>query len=342
MLHRFKRLTPSRAASTWIMVVLLAAIPATTASVLQPSPVERPVLVIYGPSTHDLGSGKPGEVLAGQLVLSNRGTSLLEYNLRTSCSCAKLNPAHGQIAPQDSVEINLGLRLRTEGRDELLTVFVSSNDPAQPEVQHVFRARCAAALTASPEFVDFGRLALGESPRRAILLFDATGKGLPPDTPIIISNTLPFIHVIKEAAADARCSLLVKVHDNAPAGSFSDLLSVVVHDRTIVIPISGTITTTYSVVPPVLYLPKTNPAHKGAEHTIIVHRNDGRPIEYPDKLVCPTGVVAERIGSTHANSTSFCYRVQVSPSFRWEGQAQISFSFAGCSDQVHCRLQAIE
>src|SRR5438552_14469550 len=117
MFADIKKLICNRKAAAWAVVIVVAAAPAVVASIMQRFSVQGPVLVVYGPNIMELGSGKEGDVLTGTIVLHNRGNAPLVYRLRTGCACAKLTPASGEIAPQDSLEISLGLRLRTEGRD---------------------------------------------------------------------------------------------------------------------------------------------------------------------------------------------------------------------------------
>jgi hypothetical protein len=267
MTTAISKIGTNRKTIAWAMIAVVAAIPAGFTMILQSQRIQGPALVIYGPTIYDLGSGKVGDVLTGDVILHNRGSSPLVYQLRTGCSCLKLTPNNGEIAPQDSLEISLGLRLRTEGRDESATVYIHTNDPAQSEVQLHLTAKCPAAFAVSPEAVDFGTIMKGSTARATISLLRAGRDPVAADTDVNYSVRMPFLAVKKETAGGKEVVLAITLQGNAPLGAFTDSLAVVIDGRTIRIPISGKIDGICSIVPPVLYVSRNRDASRVKEYS---------------------------------------------------------------------------
>jgi hypothetical protein len=111
----------------------------------------------------DLGEGSQGELLEGQFRLGNSGTSELHFHLNAGCSCALLQPRDGVLLPGESLPVNVGLRLRNEGKDERVAIRIESNDVNSDSAPMWIVGKCPAMILADPCFLDLGHVPPGRS-----------------------------------------------------------------------------------------------------------------------------------------------------------------------------------
>ena len=103
----------------------------------------------------DLGNGKPGEKMQGELVIQNTGSKPLEFNIWTSCGCTSLTPRKGTLQPGNSQTANVVLKLSENANSEkTVQIIVHSNDTQQPKVNCMARARCPAPFVLQPERIN--------------------------------------------------------------------------------------------------------------------------------------------------------------------------------------------
>lgn len=132
----------------WGLVVLIALIGGVVYSYMQSSePEEVATLVSFGPSilaeptTYDFGRVKFGDISKHTFIIKNSGNQILEINgISTSCACTKGEMAVQTIAPGEQADLVVSFDPAVHGDDTDLgqltrTVYISSNDPSQEEIE---------------------------------------------------------------------------------------------------------------------------------------------------------------------------------------------------------------
>jgi hypothetical protein len=122
-----------------------------------------PMLALGNCRAIDLGEGKPGDILTGTFLLGNSGGAPLMFTLTAGCACSQLDPGQGEIQPAEYRPIKVGVRLRSEGRDEHVLVHIETNSPETMHADFWVHASCPARLLVSPQTVDFGPVTIGTS-----------------------------------------------------------------------------------------------------------------------------------------------------------------------------------
>ena len=110
-------------------------------------------------TTLDLGDGSPNELMRGQLILRNTGSSPLLFSIMKSCGCTFVHPPSGTIEPTQTLPIQIEVRLPAYADSERnIVVGIKSNDLQRGEITCSVLARCPAPLIVTPPFAEFGQL----------------------------------------------------------------------------------------------------------------------------------------------------------------------------------------
>jgi hypothetical protein len=123
------------------------------------------------------GTVYPGDIISREFVFSNVGGRTLKIKgVSSNCGCTVGKPARGSLTPGASASIRVKLDpAQYRGRISK-KVWVSSNDPRHPTVELVISATVVTEVDVAPAGVYGGRLAVGETAERTVLLRPVSGK----------------------------------------------------------------------------------------------------------------------------------------------------------------------
>ena len=141
------------AASTWCTAMLLACTAWAAPAVNVPAPA------------HDFGTVFQGESVRHVFVFANRGDAPLTIDkVSSSCGCTAALASAKVLAPGESGEIQTSFD-STRFRGAInKTVYLYTNDPAQPMVQLQIKGNVQVEVALEPQQVNFGTVA----PKRTV------------------------------------------------------------------------------------------------------------------------------------------------------------------------------
>lgn len=140
--------------------------------------------ILECPQTLDLGEWNSGEVALGHFQIKNGGKrTLTAKEFSTSCSCVAVEreiDGHFSrvktidLSPGEEVELTVRLGIGVQpGESQFAEVYFQTNDPVRPAWQiDVIIPRVGGGYFAQPSAVVFGPLAVGDTARRIIDLFN--------------------------------------------------------------------------------------------------------------------------------------------------------------------------
>ncbi len=290
-----------------------------------------PVLVLPR-SALDLGSGKAGEIRDGVFHVENRGAAPLAVSFSPSCGCSELRPRVASIAPNEVLDVRVGIRLSEEPAEKIVTIAVSSNDPMHPQSSFQVRAKCRPPLEVHPVAVEFGHILNGRAASSEIKVTNGDGGPLPVDARVQAVSDSP--HVAASATVpngSGEAVVRIDLSPTAPIGALRCNVAITLEPAglRVSIPVSSNIRGEYSVAPSVLEWPAGARAREVYFH---VWRSDGKPIPPLDRVEAPTGA---RVEATANGSKRRRYRVAAH-----DGTpiGPIKLWFAGAKDPAVVRL----
>jgi uncharacterized cupredoxin-like copper-binding protein len=99
------------------------------------SQLMQPKIVVQQP-VHDFGEIIQGEKVQHNFVVTNTGGDILKItNVRASCGCTAALPEKSELAPGESTNIKVEFNSTGRVGKQDKTVYVTSNDKENPEVQ---------------------------------------------------------------------------------------------------------------------------------------------------------------------------------------------------------------
>lgn len=140
-----------------------------------------PARLEFSTAQLNLGTGKPNEILRGELVLTNSGSEPTKFSLIKHCGCTELSPLCGELPPGGNETIHVGLQLAGYANSEKNTsIEVRAGEPAAVVARCVVSARCPAPFRVTPAFISFGSLATEELSHASHELQIGSVEGQPP------------------------------------------------------------------------------------------------------------------------------------------------------------------
>ncbi len=130
----------------------------------------------------DLGEGKPGQALTGQIPILNTGSAPLTFSVATSCGCTSAEPKRGTLEPGGKSSIQVVLTLPEYSKSEkAIQVIVTTNDEVNSTGRCAVVARVPAPFEVTPAFVAMHKRAdSSESmPTTAVTVRLPTGNARP-------------------------------------------------------------------------------------------------------------------------------------------------------------------
>lgn len=250
-----------------------------------------------------LGEGEPGAVVTGSWALTNAGRADLKFEVFSACDCGDISPAQGRIAPSETQNIHLSIKLGKRGERKGGYLTVQTNDPDNPMVSRYVFAECPAVLRVSPPCVNLDPVFAGEVKRVSCLLnlVDRKGQPLPKDSSIGIRWTSPFIRVDKELGSGNGLHLRVSCLPNTPPGELVDSLELrpANSQDAVIVPIRVRVLGQFTVVPSTLFLKTSARRQQYEEREILIwslagQRHLGRVLD----VQTPKGISVAKIDSS--------------------------------------------
>lgn len=121
------------------------------------------------PVEYNFGDLKYGETVSHDFIALNTGGDLLIIkDVRASCGCTAVKPDKTELKPGEST--NIKVQFNTIGREgkQNKHVYVSSNDPSNPEIRLSFTANIVKEQVSAPQLFidktehDFGKVKEGK------------------------------------------------------------------------------------------------------------------------------------------------------------------------------------
>ena len=254
--------------------------------------------------------------------------------MRPSCGCSELNPKLASIPPGESQDVRVGIRLQEEEHQKSLTIAISSNDPASPEVTYFVLAECLAPLRLTPRSIDFGTVGRGRSHRAEISVQGSGGGTLPQGAKVSIESNHPHIKASRSGTT-ADMTISVELSTDTPTGYVAGVIVVRAEPGNIrmEIPVNANVVGALAVAPASIRL-----AENGAdrEFSFIVWRPDGASLGEPSRIESPPGVVVQAVGAKGDRRRRFSVRASSS----LPAESQVRVSFDGVAEPAVVALRA--
>jgi hypothetical protein len=108
-------------------------------------------------TTFDFGDRYTGEIVEHTFKLTNIGDANLHISqVLTSCGCTSSELSSNDVAPGESVDLNLKLDLHMQRGVQNRTIFVRSNDPKTSDLQLTLKGNALSHVELDPPYVVFG------------------------------------------------------------------------------------------------------------------------------------------------------------------------------------------
>ncbi len=243
----------------------------------QPASTNAPKLACDEP-VHDFGVVDPSQAVEHTFLIRNDGTLTLEITrVHASCGCTVANISEQQIPPGGESRITTRLSLQGKSGTQQKTVFVDSNDPAQPQTILTLRGTATPSLSVSPAQVAASRIAPGSTPAAQVSIsssddtdFRITAVGTTSDQLAATVDTL-------ESNRNYRVNIALKAPISATVHA-----SVVINTdhpkrARVEIPVSFTIARELVVIPREIIFEQ--PADTPVSPFVLIRNADGSPVE---------------------------------------------------------------
>jgi Protein of unknown function (DUF1573) len=261
-----------------------------------------PPRIMLMPSALDLGTGAPGEVLTGTVLVRNTGGSPLQFSkIKPGCSCLSVQLSSGTIPTGQSATLTIAGRMKPDGSPLAFGVSLSTNDPAQPEsVLFVQASPAPPPIRPEQAEIDFGMVPLGASPQKSVRMLSTSGAAMFASDCQLDLQTPPAAvdaHVRAEESGSGRSFVLVvSPRKGLPLGSFADILRLTFHDANgdhdFTVPIRGVVTRSVIASPSTVYFDDTQ-GDARVTRIVLIRRPDGHALASIRKMETPPAVQAE-------------------------------------------------
>ncbi|MBI2930317.1 MAG: DUF1573 domain-containing protein [Planctomycetes bacterium] len=184
----------------------------------KPVPTGKDPKVVFEMTTHDFGALTEGAERTTVFRFRNAGVSTLKIEqVRPTCGCTAILLTSDTIEPNAAGEIKvtfLSARFKGQVRKE---IYVDTNDPYSSTVALTVMAQVDPIFVVEPETVVFGKVRIGHSVSREVIVRDRQGKpftllGVFCEEPAV---TAVFAPVLESGGAAYRVT--VSLAGNAPA-----------------------------------------------------------------------------------------------------------------------------
>ena len=172
----------------------------------------------------DFGEATAPAVVEHDYELRNDGElTLLVENVRASCGCTAVNASQEAIPPGGTGTIHASFNTANRRGDQIKTITVTCNDPAQPTLLLTLRGRVVDPLRANPTALYFGRLTDASSTRREVTLVADE-----PFQILAMATSSPHFRLERVGGngPETTHAIAIEILPTMPRGVFSDTLTV--------------------------------------------------------------------------------------------------------------------
>jgi hypothetical protein len=258
-----------------------------------------------------MGTGEPGQVLAGDIPLRNNGgEQLIISQVDAGCGCASLKLENDVIAAGEITRLRVGVRLKADGERLSFPIRIHSNDPANPVSVDTVTASTDQILLAVPDHVAFGDVPPGVTRSKQVKLLKPDGSPWPAAEPLLVQAEQKRVLVeLVSAPADNGIDALhlqVRLPSDFPLGKFTDTLRIspAGRQRGTTILVHGDVVPILQVVPRVVYFEDVHPTAAPINRNLLLRRADG---QRPPPLVTvksPAGIQVKEMKQVSTASLS--------------------------------------
>jgi peroxiredoxin (alkyl hydroperoxide reductase subunit C) len=259
-----------------------------------------------------------GQNVSEVFTLSNTGTGVLELAIeRTSCGCVGAVLSSKNVKPGETATLTFKMQAGGWG-SKIESVFLKTNDPAQPQVTLTVEAKMPPTVVPNPPQLTV-ETAEGETAKRYLSLLLPEGASLN-----TVEARQPFDSVeVVESQPITNGSMLrvaVSVAASAPPGAFQDELIFHLKNAPvpqIEVPVEGLVKNDVQVEPSQVFFGRIAPGHT-TRKTFLVQSRSGKAFQI--RAVQASGPAISVQASTTATAASHAVGVVVQ-----SGQAAGSF-----------------
>ncbi|MFH0733210.1 MAG: DUF1573 domain-containing protein [bacterium] len=118
--------------------------------------------IVSAEMDYKFGDIKEGEIVSHNFKIFNKGDELLKITeVKASCGCTAVNPEKNELEPNESTSIKVDFNSTGRSGIQSKTVYISSNDPQNPQIRLTFSANIIQDKKETKESVERPILKLG-------------------------------------------------------------------------------------------------------------------------------------------------------------------------------------
>jgi len=207
----------------------------------------------FNTTNHDFKTVNEGEKLTYTFSFTNLGTTMLDIDARSTCTCTAALVSGRKIPPGGRGEIKL--EFNTTGRSGVTkqSAYVKTNDPANKYVTLTITATIESCVKVIPEKLWLDTIATGQKVEREIQIVPAQNKNLEiksVETPEGINAT------ILTKQSNNSIPVLLTIATGNTFGNFEKKIIIHTNDSRqpdIIVPVNGTVLSDIKASPPAFY-----------------------------------------------------------------------------------------
>jgi hypothetical protein len=292
----------------------------------------------------DLGEGKQGALLSGNFRICNIGSKELTFTLSAGCACAHLEPRNGKVQSGESLSVNVGLRLRNEGKEERVIIRIESNDMNAESLSLWVVGKCPAHILAEPGFLDFGPVPRARSISKEIRVQFPKLTKPPLAANLVAESTATFISTHVRQHNSSELAIDVSLDSSLPIGHHSGTITIKYEgiERELDIPVVVEVAGLIQVAPASIRFPSISATDKQEQEVILlVRRTDRAALGPPTRLEVPSGLRVIQIPRTDRSDRS-TFRVRREPGEPMSEGQEIRMRFDGVEDEIRVPVTAAQ
>jgi len=244
----------------------------------------------------DLGRGKIGQTLTGQIQFRNVGGSPLTFKIEPSCACTVIDPINGAVAPGGLQSVRVALKINEADTQKTVGLEMETNDASVPTMRWKLKAANASVSPMSPREINFGEVSRGEIASRTLYINLPTGTGATARDSVALEAAGAEIGIVatEDDEGAGRLAYRVSLDTHGLASNYYSTIRCRIPDMDVdqEVPVRVNIIERdgFTVAPTTLFrISGTASAPSGAAYAFVV-RNDGKPLGNPLKIEHPESV----------------------------------------------------
>ncbi len=229
--------------------------------------------------SYDFGTRLNTEEIPHTFIITNKGTApLIISRIRGGCGCTRHELARSTIPPGESTTLGVRLTIRGHIGPKNASIYLHSNDPAEPVYQCHISGIAAAELDIVPQSVNISIPSDITNLQSRINICNRTGTPLNP-TNLLTSNTFCQAQLVTNVPG-RDYAILIKILTNGITMSTQGSIRLATdHPRypLLEIPISVTVVRDISAYPPTVVMKEARAQQQAESRYIIVKSSNNQP-----------------------------------------------------------------